>query len=259
MPSRPYILSETTWKTVRETRIEAAVLPWGATEAHNVHLPYGTDTIQCEHIAAEAAKVAWEMGARVLVLPAVPFGVNTGQLDIRGDINMMPSTQLAVLRDVAESLRRQGFRKLVVLNGHGGNEFKPMVRELQPRFPDLFFCLVNWYAILPMKDFFEDTGEHGSEMETSNLLVIAPEFVLPLSEAGEGRLRPFRLKGLRDGTAWAPREWSRATADTGIGNPAKASAEKGGLYLDALARRIGLFLAELSDADPALLYETGRG
>src|SRR4051812_12471447 len=98
MPGRPYILAETTWKSVRDTAYEVAVLPWGATEAHNYHLPYGTDTIQCDHLAAAAAGKAWETGTRVVVLPTIPFGVQTGQLDIPLCINMNPSTQLAVLR-----------------------------------------------------------------------------------------------------------------------------------------------------------------
>lgn len=256
MPDRPYVLFETHWKTVRSTEYDAAMLPWGAVEAHNFHLPYGTDVIQSEFIAAESARIAWEKGARILVLPAIPFGVNTGQLSVRGDINMNPSTQLAVLRDVAESLSHQGFRKLVILNGHGGNEFKFMVRELQPKYPDLLLCLINWYQTVPLKDFFTDTGEHGAEMETSNLLVIAPELVLPLAEAGEGRLRPFRLEGLKNGTAWMPRDWLKATADTGIGNPAGASAEKGEKYLQAVSEKIGGFLIEFAKADPDRLYES---
>ena len=99
MPGRPYILSETNWKAVRTTEFEVAVLPWGATEAHNYHLPYGTDNIQNDHVAAAAAGRAWDAGARVIVLPGMPFGVNTGQLDVVLDINMNPSTQLAVLGD----------------------------------------------------------------------------------------------------------------------------------------------------------------
>lgn len=59
-----------------------AVLPWGATEAHNYHLPYSTDTVEAESMAAGAAKYAWEKGAKVIVLPAIPFGVNTGQHDV---------------------------------------------------------------------------------------------------------------------------------------------------------------------------------
>src|SRR2546426_6155662 len=63
MPPRPYLLNELTWKTVRDARSEVAILPWGATEAHNYHLPYTTDNIQSEEIAARAAERAWQRGA----------------------------------------------------------------------------------------------------------------------------------------------------------------------------------------------------
>ncbi|PSQ72211.1 MAG: hypothetical protein BRD31_01475 [Bacteroidetes bacterium QH_2_64_26] len=59
MAQRPYILADATWATVRDTDYDVAVLPWGSTEAHNYHLPYATDTIQCDHIAAESARRAW--------------------------------------------------------------------------------------------------------------------------------------------------------------------------------------------------------
>ena len=78
MAPRPYILAETTWKTVREANYEVVVLPWGATEAHNYHLPYATDNIQNDYVAAEAARKAWAAGAKVVVRPCIPFGVNTG-------------------------------------------------------------------------------------------------------------------------------------------------------------------------------------
>ncbi|MDQ2656262.1 MAG: creatininase family protein, partial [Bacteroidota bacterium] len=79
---RPYILAENHWPTVGKTAYEVAILPWGATEAHNYHLPYGTDVIEAERVAAEAARIAWESGAKVTVLPCIPFGVNTGQFDV---------------------------------------------------------------------------------------------------------------------------------------------------------------------------------
>ena len=104
LPARPYILNELTWKTVRDARYEVAVLPWGATEAHNLHLPYSTDNVETERIAALAAQRATERGARVVVLPVVPFGVNTGQLDIPLCLNLNPSTQALVLRDIATAL-----------------------------------------------------------------------------------------------------------------------------------------------------------
>src|SRR2546426_2354904 len=128
---RPYILNELTWKSVRDARYEVAVLPWGATEAHNLHLPYSTDNIETERIAALAAGHAWELGARVVVLPVVPFGVNTLQLDIPLCLNLNPSTQALLLRDVATALAGQGVPKLVILNGHGGEGFPPNI----PRAP----------------------------------------------------------------------------------------------------------------------------
>src|SRR5690348_739163 len=82
-PPRPFVLAETTWKTVDPTPYEVAILPWGATEAHNYHLPYATDNIQSELVAIRAAERAWARGARAVVLPTIPFGVNTTQLDIK--------------------------------------------------------------------------------------------------------------------------------------------------------------------------------
>ena len=156
---RPWVIAETNWKHHRTTRYEVAVLPWGATEAHNYHLPYGTDVYQVSAIAAEAARLAWEGGARVGVLPTLPFGVQTGQMDIPFCINMNPSTQLAVLDDVIVSLIAAGVPKLVVLNGHGGNDFRQMLRELQFRHPRLFLCEVNWFKVPVEGEPFERPGD----------------------------------------------------------------------------------------------------
>jgi creatinine amidohydrolase len=254
MPLQPYVLSTTPWKVVRDTRYDLAVLPWGATEAHNYHLPFGTDNFESDYVAAESARLAWQAGARVIVLPTVPFGVNTGQLDIPLTVNMNPSTQAAVLGDVVSSLLGHGVRKLVILNSHGGNDFKQMIRELQGKRPDMFISTINWWQILPQKDFFECQDDHAGEMETSIILALRPDLVLPLTEAGPGRARSFRLKGLRDKWAWTPRTWTQATDDTGVGNPAAATAEKGKRFLEAVTSTISGFLVELAKADPNNLY-----
>lgn len=254
MPPRPYILNDTTWRTVRDTAYQVAVLPWGATEAHNYHLPYATDTVLTEHLVAEAARLAWERGARVIVLPAVPFGVNTTQLDIPLTINMHPSTQLAVLGDVAASLAGQGVRKLVVVNGHGGSDFRPLIRELQPRHPSLFLCCIDWYRVVDPGAYFR-AGDHAGEMETSVMLHAAPALVRPLEEAGPGAARPFRIRALRERWAWAPRAWTRVTTDTGIGDPRGATVEQGARYARAVSERMAEFLTELAAADPDDLYE----
>lgn len=254
MAPRPYILAETNWQLVKDTGFDVVVLPWGATEAHNYHLPYATDNFQCDYVAAEAARVAWEQGAKVIVLPTIPFGVNTGQLDITLDMNLNPSTQLAILRDLVQVLARQGIPKLVLLNGHGGNDFRQILRELQAEFPSVFLCTLNWFKAADRSQFFSAPGDHADELETSVMLHIAPELVRPLAEAGNGAARQFRIKALRE-WAWAQREWSKVTADTGVGDPAAATAEKGAAFLSAVTGNIGQFLVELAAADPQDLYE----
>lgn len=252
--SRPYVLAETTWKTVDATPYSVAILPWGATEAHNYHLPYGTDNTQAEQIAIRAAAVAWERGARVVVLPTVPFGVNTTQLDIKLVVNMNPSTQAAVLADVVSSLEGQGITRLLILNGHGGNDFKHIIRELQPD-TSVFLAMINWWSCVDTKAYIEEPGDHAGEAETAAMMYLVPDQVRPLSEAGSGRARQPRVKGLREGWAWAPRRWTQVTADTGIGNPSKATAAKGETYVNAAVERIAGFLVEFAAMDVRDLYE----
>ena len=252
--SRPYILAETPWKTVAATDYRVAVLPWGATEAHNYHLPYATDVIECDAVAAEAARRAWDAGARVIVLPTVPFGVNTGQLDIKLCLNMNPSTQAALLGDLVRALEGQGIHKLVVLNGHGGNDFRQMIRELQPT-TSVFLCTLNWYTCVDPTAYFDEPGDHAGELETSVMQHIAPDLVLPLSDAGDGSQRQPGIAALRERWVWAPRPWTRVSKDTGTGNPAQATPERGARFLDAVAAKIAGFLVELAEADLATLYE----
>jgi creatinine amidohydrolase len=255
MKIRPYLLNEINWEMVKNTEYEIAILPWGATEAHNYHMPYGTDNIQNEYIAAEAARIAWEKGVKVVVLPNIPFGVNTQQLDIKLTINMNPSTQAFVLRDVTDTLWNQGIRKLIVFNGHGGNDFRQMIREIKADYPDFFICSINWYlADKHWGNYFEDTGDHAGEMETSIMMNIAPDLLLPLDKAGDGKSRKLKFAGREEGWLWAPREWTSVTKDTGIGNPEKATPEKGKQYLDTSINKIADFLVELNESSPADIY-----
>ena len=255
MPLSSPLLSRLTWKIVQKATYEVCILPWGATEPHNYHLPFCTDVMESEHIALESARRANERGAHCVVLPAIPFGVNTGQLDLNMTINMNPSTQAMVLKDIIDSVSRHGVAKLVILNSHGGNDFKQMIRELQPKYSHMFLGTINWWQIVDQSKFFEERDDHAGEMETSVMLAIAPDLVLPLSGAGPGKARAFRLKGLRDRVAWAQRQWSKVTADTGVGDPRKATVEKGEKYLEAVTSRIAEFLIELSKANVKELYE----
>ncbi len=253
--ARPYLLAETNWEAVRETAFRVAVLPWGATEAHNYHLPYATDNYQADYVAAGAAHRAWERGGKVIVLPCIPFGINTGQLDVKLCMNLLPSTQLAILRDTCDVLVRAGIQKLVILNGHGGNHFKTMIRELSFHFPDLFVCAVNWYQAADWHAFFDDPGDHAGEMETSAMLSIHPQLVRPLPEAGSGYARQPVLKAMREGWVTTQRPWTRVTDDTGVGNPAAATAAKGERYLEACMENLAGFLVELSEVEVEGMYE----
>ncbi len=252
---KPFILEQTNWKQVKNQKYEVAILPWGATEPHNYHLPYGTDSLETAQIVEAAAGKAWEKGAKIMVLPTIPLGVqNPGQIDLPFCLHTKPSTQTIIFKDIVEALYNQGIRKLVLMNGHGGNDFKPMIREIQLQFPEMLISLVEWFKILDLSKYFEEDGDHAGEMETSVIMHYFPHLVLPLNEAGDGNAKSSKLKGVLNKTAWIPRQWNKVSEDTGIGNPKKASAEKGKKYLEDLTTKIGDFFVEMAQCDLEELY-----
>ncbi|MEM6316032.1 MAG: creatininase family protein [Bacteroidota bacterium] len=255
MTARPYILAETNWKTVQNTDYKVAVLPWGATEAHNYHLPYATDNYQVDFVAAEAARIAWESDTKIIVLPCIPFGINTGQLNVKLCMNVNPSTQMAILKDTVDVLVRANIDKLVILNGHGGNNFKNMIREMSFHFPDMFICWANWFQAVDWHQYFDEPGDHAGEMETSAILHVTPDLVRPLEEAGDGAAKKFKIKAFQEGWVTAQRKWTEVTKDTGVGNPYAATAEKGAIYLQACAENIGQLLIDLAKTANGDLYE----
>jgi creatinine amidohydrolase len=176
---RPWILPETNYATIKSQPYDAVVLPMGATEPHNLHLPYGTDTYQSVAFAERACEAAWKKGARVAVLPAIPYGTETNMQAFPLAMNVMPSTLLAVLGDLMDSLGRHKIRKLVILNGHGGNDFKPMLRELYGRAGvHLFLC--DWFRMLvpdEMREIFATKDDHAGEIETSLILALQGDLV----------------------------------------------------------------------------------
>jgi creatinine amidohydrolase len=167
---------------------------------------------------------------------------------------MMPSTQALVLRDVVQSLEATSIRKVVILNGHGGNDFKQMIRELQVMTP-LLISTVNWWQVVPTAGVFKEPGDHAGELETSVMMHIEPGLVQPLSEAGDGAERRPKIAGLRERWAWTPRPWTQVSEDTGIGDPVASSSEKGERYFRLIVEKIAGFLVELSAADPQDLYQ----
>lgn len=243
-------LSVTPYGKVKNEEYSLAILPWGATEPHNLHLPYLTDCILSQDIALDAALRLYNQTAkRVMVLPPVAMGAqNPGQRDLKFCVHYRYETQKAILSDLVASLFHQGIRKLLIINGHGGNSFKSMIRDLAVDYPDFLIASTEWYTIVPPADFFEEKDDHAGELETSVMMHYHPELV-NLSEAGDGASRPFSLSSLNEKTAWVPRNWLKMTSDTGIGNPRKATAEKGKIYADAVVQRIVKFLKEFIEVD----------
>lgn len=250
MSSRPYIVQEANLVQLRSFRPNLAVLPWGATEAHNLHLPHGTDTIQAIALTEAAVARAVEKGARCVLLPAIPFGNNNAQLSQVCTITMRTSTQAAVVYDIAESLVRQGIDRLVIFNFHGGNDFRQIIRDVQLDLP-IFIVQINGYQVAPeMKDSLERPGgDHADEFETSVMLHICPQWVAPLEQAGEGATTPFAIPSLKSTPGvWAQRDWAALTKDTGVGNPKAATAGKGQKIFELLVNATAPVLVELSAA-----------
>ena len=234
MPPRPYILHEANYRQLKAYRPNIAILPWGATEAHNYHLPHGTDVIEASVLAERAAKLAFDAGAKPIVLPAIPFGNNAQQQDQSATIHFRTATASAILNDFASSLKRQGIDRLVLLNAHGGNDFKPLIRDVQLE-TGMLIVLANFYQMCPEveKRIFDNPGDHAGQLETSFLLHVCPDLV-EMEQAGPGPRVPFAIEGLNQAGVWTPRPWSQSHPDTGSGNPAGATAERGRAYVEAI-------------------------
>jgi len=251
---RPWILSEVNYGYVREHPYEVAVLPMGATEPHNLHLPYGTDTYESEAIAGRSCEAAFKQGARVVMLPAVPYGTDTNQLGFPLAINLNPSTLLQVIRDIVDSLAVQRIEKLLILNSHGGNDFKPVLRELYGKTPvRLFLC--DWFRMAAdaEKTIFSTRDDHAGEVETSLALAFFPDLVARDAASGrlaadDGAVKPTRFRAVNEGWVSITRPWHLLTTNSGAGNPHGASADKGRALMDVLIERISGFLIELSAA-----------
>lgn len=239
-------LSKANYHDIINETYDYAILPWGATEPHNYHLAYMTDCYLAYHISVDAAEKAFDdEKIKGMVLPYVPFGSqNPGQLDYPFCLHTSYQTQYAILKDIVASLSRQSINKLFIINGHGGNSFKNMIRDLAVDYPEFLIVVINWFAVEPQESYFEIKDDHAGEMETSVLMYYRPDLV-DLSVAGEGKYIPFKSASLNSGIGWTPRNWKRVSPDTGTANPKKSSAEKGERYAKVVVAKIAKLFAEV--------------
>jgi creatinine amidohydrolase len=162
---------------------------------------------------------------------------------------------MAILRDILQNIMNSGIRKLLIVNGHGGNDLNALIREMGAQFPDIFISVAHWFRAIEKEKYFEHSGDHADEMETSIMLSLKPELVLPLNEAGDGAAKKFKVSALNENWAWAERRWSKVTSDTGIGYPKKATKEKGEGYLQEITQKLSQLMLDLAKADVEDMYE----
>jgi creatinine amidohydrolase len=250
----PWKLSETNYGTVKQQHFEVAVLPFGATEPHNLHLPYGIDAREADVVGEKICETAHRRGAKVILLPTIPYGTQTNQMKLPFAMNLYPSTLSTIISDLVESLVRTGIHKIVLLNSHGGNDLKWVLRELYGRTPaHLFLC--NWYTVC--NDVYHEISEqpdnHAGEMETSLALAYFPDLVARNADgsltADEGRAADTRFEAINRGWVSITRPWHLLTSNAGVGNPHAATPEKGRRLMEVLVDRLAQFLVELSAAE----------
>jgi creatinine amidohydrolase len=251
---RPWKLAETNYGVVKEQHYEVAVLPLGATEPHNLHLPYGMDIFEGDVVGEKICEAAWQQGAKVVLLPTIPYGTQTNQRAFPLAMNLNPSTLNAVTTDLIDSLVGSGFRKIVLLNSHGGNDLKGLLRELYGRtLAHLFLC--NWWTIFNdvYHEILEERDDHAGEMETSLALAFWPQLVARNPDgrltADQGRKAQTRFEAVNRGWVSIARPWHLLTTNTGAGNPHAATAAKGHRLMQVLVDRLARFLVELSEAE----------
>jgi len=252
--ARPWVLLETPYRYVKDHPYDLAVLPMGATEPHNLHLPYGTDFYEGTIIGEQLCRRAWEQGARPILLPTMPYGTETNLSEFPLAMNLNPSTLTQVIADLVESVQRAGIRKMLILNSHGGNDFKPVLRELANE-TEVHLFLCSWYTCLSdvYFDIFTHQEDHAGELETSFMLHYLPQLVAKKEDgsldADSGATRPFRFEALQKNWVSITRPWHLLTQNSGSGNPHAAAAEKGQKVMEVICQRLVPFIVDLCGSD----------
>lgn len=213
------------------------LIPIAAVEQHGPHMPTGTDTILC---TAVAEAVEARMRDQTLLMPTVWLGASAHHLRLGATLSSELQNYVAMLCDIASSLLRDGHRRLLFVNGHGGN-LDPMyvaLRTLQPEHVDSLLAGTNYWSVAD--DLIRETLEgdhkfvgHACEFETSMILHVRPELVDQSLLADAGKLLPDDVDGV-----FVSRDMRQRTRAGYTGRPDLASAEKGKRLFDGVVDRM---------------------
>ncbi|SMP72345.1 creatinine amidohydrolase [Neorhodopirellula lusitana] len=213
------------------------VIPTAAVEQHGPHLPTGTDTIISTAIAEELES---RLSSDILLVPTLWFGASSHHLRLGATFDLSLNHYMAVVSDLARSLLDDGFKRVLFLNGHGGNTdpLRVAVRNLQPDYLDALLMVGNYWA--QSDELVESVLEgdprqlgHACELETSLIMHLRPELVdaSQLSEAGV--LIPDVVEGM-----YLCRDLKQRTLHGFTGNPYLATAEKGKRLFDGIVEQL---------------------
>ena len=191
--------------------------------------------------------MAWEKTKKVIGLPALPYGVDCNLMDFPIAIHVSQNVLNAMLREIIQSLLHYSIQKIVLLNGHGGNDFTPFIRQIQSDL-EVHVFQIDWWKVGGDKysQIFNKPDDHAGEMETSVALALYPELV-EMEQAKDGATKPFKMEALQKGWAKTSRRFARLNDHCASTDPSGASAEKGNKYLDITIRRIADFIVELAE------------
>lgn len=228
------------------------VLPVGATEQHGPHLPVGTDTFAVEHIAREAACAAGER-IPVVVAPTLPFGCSPHHIPFGGTMSLSTETYFRAVFDLAESLAIGGWRRIAIINGHGGNHelVQLAVRDLALKHPVDGIAFSYWHPAWEalLAEEAHRVGRvpgHAGAFETSLVLALRPELVQEPRPHRDGDhsvgdrsgFPPYRLE----------RHGSWQEIDGYGDSPDLGTAEHGDRYLRTVVAEISRVLIEFYEA-----------
>lgn len=235
----PKTLPEMTWEEVAEELrdTDLVIFPVGSTEEHGPHMPLLADTIQGTEVTRRLVARLAEEGIRAVAGPPIPFGVSIELMDFPGTISVAPTTLLALLKDVCNSLIKHGFQKIVIIASHAENlgVVYSVVQEISQQ-PEVRIMALNWLPPLRRHyaEILQSTGVegHGGQGETARVLAAIPELVQmhrakvyhpEAQEKLEGD-DPWHFGG---GVFDPPRGMKDETPIGSIGNPLAATAEIG--------------------------------
>ena len=241
------MLEEMTLEEVRRFRCEVVVLPLGSTEPHGPHLPYGSDYFHVTHTSREAVWRANARGGRILCYPTLPITNNNNFKKFPFALRMGVRTLMSVIVDIVNQCKSDGVKKVVIVNGHGGNAaaIDAALREMAGM-PDMpFVCWTYGIETPGFKDPTQYYSDHGGEQETSRLMVIRPDLV----RKNKLRNNPFgelRFPSLAKVNFVRP--WHLYVPAGAGGETRTASVAKGEASLEARAEGLASFLVDLSKA-----------